>query len=244
MYASNTFLLIFLTSALASLAVALITSSTSLARTSFSKSGGLKQFKHARTLSAAVTRKLADLSLDASNKYGKIAGSCVCSMTARIHVRARVIMTLLVRVQRVKSVGKNRDKRGSNSAPRSEANAHSRSIAAPESLLRSEHMALLRGRENVRIDVMSSAEKSQAPFLQRYVKRTMPFAMISHDSSDSTRVKAGRRASTSLLKVFGESHYRSCKTNMGNRTVTRTLVAAIDETICEFEYSHLCWYPT
>lgn len=134
-------------------------------------------------------------------------------MTARMQDRARVLKTLLVRVHRCKSVGKNRDMRGSNSAPRPEANAHSRSIAAPESLLRSEHMALLIGRETVRINGVSSTEKSQAPFLQRFVKRIMPFAMVSHDSSDSTRAKTGRRASTSCLKVFRESHYKLLKKN-------------------------------
>src|ERR1700734_1758848 len=75
LYASNPFLLTFLTSALASLAVTLITSSTSLARASFSRSGGLKQFKQANTLSAAVMRRLTDLSLEASERYGKMAGS-------------------------------------------------------------------------------------------------------------------------------------------------------------------------
>lgn len=63
LYASKIFLLTFLTSAFASLAVARIMASMSRARASFSRSGGLKQFIHVSMPSAAVSLKDVDLSL-------------------------------------------------------------------------------------------------------------------------------------------------------------------------------------
>lgn len=68
LYASKTFLLTFLMSAFASLAVARIIASISLARASFSRSGGLKQFMQASVDSTTASRNETDLSATSCNK--------------------------------------------------------------------------------------------------------------------------------------------------------------------------------
>lgn len=63
LYASNIFFAIFLTSALASVAVRRIVPSISRARGSLSRSGGLKPLRQASVASAAAKRRDTDLSL-------------------------------------------------------------------------------------------------------------------------------------------------------------------------------------
>src|SRR6202035_589695 len=136
-----------------------------------------------------------------------MAGSWVESMMVKMDARARVRNTLLVREQRVRSVGKNKVRRGSNAGPRPVASAETRSMAAPESLDRSEFIALLIGRANGRIAAISSDSKSEAPPLQRAVKVKMAFAILSQDSSVSVRHSESRIESISYVRVAIESHY-------------------------------------
>lgn len=75
----------------------------------------------------------------------------MASIVVRRHARARVTKTLFVRAQRARRVGINEGRSGSKELPRVEANKATRSNAAPESLVRSEFMAELRGREKLRV---------------------------------------------------------------------------------------------
>lgn len=193
-------------SGLASRAVARIIYSTLCARTSFSKSGGLKQFKHARTPSTADSRRLTDLSFTASTRKGRIDGSCVLLMKVNMHARDRVTKTLLERVQRSRRVGKNRGRRGSTWDPKPTAKVDSRSIAAPESLLLSEHIALLMGRDRDRSAETRSTGKLHAPLPEIDVRQVMAFEIESHVSSVSVRLSTGRMESSSCCKVANESH--------------------------------------
>lgn len=101
-------------SALASTAALRMIVSTSRARGSFSRSGGLKVFKHARVHSAAASRRDADLSVIDSEKYDNIDGEVVCSTIATIEALARVTKTLFDRVHIMRSVGRKSGRRGSN----------------------------------------------------------------------------------------------------------------------------------
>src|SRR5882757_1758790 len=106
LYASKIFFPVLLTSALASRAVNLMTSSIRRTRVSFSISGGLKQFKQARTPSAATKRRKVDLWFTDSARYGRRDGDWVFSITAKIHAFARLVNTLLVRAQSPRRVGR------------------------------------------------------------------------------------------------------------------------------------------
>jgi hypothetical protein len=114
----------------------------------------------------------------------------------KMHARARVMKTLFERVHSVRSVGRNSGRRGSNAGPNPDARAATRSSAAPESLERSELIALFRGLEKERITVTRSVSKSQAPPSQRAVRVAMLRAMVSHDSSVSGWDRESRTFST------------------------------------------------
>lgn len=135
--------------------------------------------------SATVMRKDADLSFTDCKKYGRMEGIWVVSMIVMMHPRARVIMTLLVREQRVSRVGKYKARRESNPDPNPEATTLIKSMAVPESLVRSEFIALLRGRESDRIVRINSCGKSKPPAVQRVERPAMLRAMASHESSVS-----------------------------------------------------------
>lgn len=124
--------------------------SISRARGSFSRSGGLKLFRHARVHSAVAKRKDTDLSVIDSEKYVNMEVEVVCSTMARSDALARVTNTLFDRVHIARRVGKKRGRRGSNDCRNSEERVVIKSIATAESLLRSELMAELSGRDRVR----------------------------------------------------------------------------------------------
>lgn len=97
LYAENICLLSFLTSGLASLVVPRMIASMALALVSFSKSGGLQQFKHARVPSAATSLKEEDLSLINCKKKWRKEGSWVAWIMDMIEERAWLMITLFVR---------------------------------------------------------------------------------------------------------------------------------------------------
>lgn len=206
LYASKINFPTLLTSALASRAVNLITSSMSRARVSFSISGGLKQFRQARTPSAATKRREADFGVKESARYGRMEVDCVFSIAARMHAFARLVNTLLVRPQSPRRVGMNSGTRGSNEEPRPVNRAFTSSIVEPDSLLRSEFIAWLIGLESERIPATISVAKSHPPLLQQWVSCTMPCSILSHDSSVSSRETFPRTASSSAFKIAGELH--------------------------------------
>jgi hypothetical protein len=149
---------------------------------------------------------VTDLSLMQGIKYVRTAGSCVVSMMVNTQVRARVMKTLLVRVHRVRRVGKKRWRRGSNAVSRPVARAVTRSIAAPDSFVRSEPIALFSGRARLRTAATNSDGNSQAPVSQRDKRVIMAAAIESQDSSVSVWERASFIDSSSYLSVAIESH--------------------------------------
>ena len=204
MYASNTCLLTLRTSALASVAVSLIAFSTSLARASFSRSGGLRHWTHARTLSIAIKRRVTDLSRRAPTKYGKSEISWVWSIIVRIVALAREMKTLFGREQRDKRVGIKRGTRGSKDGPSPAARVAIHSTAVAERRERSEAAAEVIERYIERMEEVRVAGKSHAPPFDRAITLRRVLLMVSHVSSVSARESEARARSSSSLNVDSE----------------------------------------
>lgn len=91
----------------------------------------------------------------------------------KMHVRARETITLLVRLQSTSNGGKNKDKIGSKSTPKLDAATPTRSMAAPDSLVRSEFIELIMGRENSRIIGINSAGETDASLRHKSARSEM-----------------------------------------------------------------------
>jgi hypothetical protein len=148
--------------------------SISRARVSFSKSGGLKQFMHIKVPSAATSLRDTDFSLMEDKKYERIEGSCVASTRVKIQALERVTTTLFVRLHKVRRTGRKMGTSGSNPDPSPDANTLTSSMAAPDSRVRSEFMAFVRGREMDCMIGMRSMASSKAPLRHTAVKELMP----------------------------------------------------------------------
>lgn len=122
---------------------------------------------HVNAPSATVSRSEDDLSFTECSKNGKTDGSCVVSMMVIMQERALVSTTLFVRPQRVNRVGKYSARRGLNDVPSPEATTLMRSMAAPESLVRSDSSALFNGLEDERMTLRTSSGNSHPPSSQR-----------------------------------------------------------------------------
>jgi hypothetical protein len=204
LYASKTLLLTLRTSALASVAVNLIAFSTSFARASFSRSGGLKDRTHARTLSNAMRRRVTDLSRRGSTKYGKSEMSCVWSMIVCRAALAREMTTLFGREQMDRRVGTNRGTSGSKEGPSSVARVVMHSLAAADRRERSEIAAEVIGRYIERIEETRVVGYSDAPPFNSAVILSRAFAMVSHVSSVSTRASESRESASCSPKAVSE----------------------------------------
>jgi hypothetical protein len=204
LYASKTLLLTLRTSALASVAVNLIAFSTSFARASFSRSGGLKDRTHARTLSNAMRRRVTDLSRRGSTKYGKSEMSCVWSMMVCRAALAREMTTLFGREQMDRRVGTNRGTSGSKEGPSSVARVVMHSLAAADRRERSEIAAEVIGRYIERIEETRVVGYSDAPPFNSAVILRRAFAMVSHVSSVSTSASESRESASCSPKAVSE----------------------------------------
>lgn len=156
MYDSNIFLLIFRTSGLASRAVPRIIASISRARASFSRSGGLHEFRQVKVPSATISLSVAALSLIFCTKKGRTEASWVDSIMVKIALRARLMTTLFVLPQTISKLGIKSGISCSKSCPSPFATEDSMSRAVPHSRVRSEFMALVIGRWKFRMALTTS----------------------------------------------------------------------------------------
>jgi hypothetical protein len=126
-------------------------------------------------------------------------------MIVRMLVRDRVMRTLFVLAQRPKSVGKKIGRSGSILAPIQDASTPIKSIATPDSRVRSEFIAELRARDTLRTVAITSEGKSHEASLHTAVSSEMLSAIESQDSSVSFWHRDVRIASTCCLKTETDS---------------------------------------